>query len=140
MEFSNAHLLCILLLQLQLLALWHAVNSCGTMSSILYLSSTQANNKICNKCIFSFAATMTDHHTPTTALSTFTPKHESQGLKLLKLTLQLYQGNSLLTQSSIVATYTAWLPWHRPFEQTTYKRSFHMQLKKYDQTTACRRK
>jgi hypothetical protein len=83
---------------------------------------------------------MTDHHTPTTALSTFTPKHESQGLKLLKLTLQLYQGNSLLTQSSIVATYTAWLPWHRPFEQTTYKRSFHMQLKKYDQTTACRRK
>jgi hypothetical protein len=42
--------------------------------STLYLSSTKTNNKVCNKCIFSFSATVTDHHTPTTSLSKFTSK------------------------------------------------------------------
>lgn len=46
---------------------------------------------------------MTDHHTPTTALSTFTSKHESQGLKLLKLTLQLYQIITVLSGGAVKA-------------------------------------
>ena len=46
---------------------------------------------------------MTDHHTPTTALSAFTSKHESQGLKLLKLTLQLYQTITVLSGGTVKA-------------------------------------